>query len=107
MTIIFVKAWDGSVHELDADIGASLMEAAVQEGVPGIVGECGGAGACATCHIYVDSADFDRVGPPSDLEDDMLDFTMAERRQTSRLACQIELTRVLSGLKIEVPEVQQ
>ncbi|MFE5708429.1 (2Fe-2S)-binding protein [Rhodococcus sp. ACS1] len=104
-TIQFVTP-QGEAHTLEAEPGTSVMEIAVQDGVPGIVAECGGAGACATCHIYIDPEYADRVGPPGDLEDDMLDGTMAERRNTSRLACQIEFHHGLDGLRIEIAPEQ-
>lgn len=92
----------GETYVLDATPGSSVMEIAVQNGVPGIVAECGGAGACATCHVYVDPAQTDLVGPAEDLEDDMLDGTMTARKLNSRLACQIEFHDGLDGLRIEI-----
>lgn len=98
---------DGSVHVIEAVVGSSVMEAAVKEGVPGIVAECGGAAACATCHVYVDPAYLDVVGELDDLEDEMLEDAAAERRPTSRLSCQIVLGPELDGLAVEIPAVQQ
>ena len=65
---------DGAEHEIDADIGATVMETAVKNMVPGIEAECGGACACATCHVYVDDAWTKVVGKPEVMEQDMLDF---------------------------------
>ena len=93
---------DGEKLVLDGRTGSSLMEIAQQEGVCGIVAECGGAGACATCHVYVDPEQFDLVGEPGELEDDMLDEAYAERRPNSRLSCQIEWHDGLDGLRVEV-----
>lgn len=98
---------DGSVHVVDAGVGSSVMEAAVKEGVPGIVAECGGAAACATCHVYVDPAYTDVVGALDDLEDEMLEDAAAERRPTSRLSCQVVLRPELDGLTVEIPAVQR
>lgn len=97
---------DGETYDLEARAGSSVMEVAVQEGVPGIVAECGGAAACATCHVYVDTRFVELVGPPGDLEDDMLDGTMAERKHVSRLACQIEVEEKLDGLWVEIAPEQ-
>ncbi|WP_123026523.1 2Fe-2S iron-sulfur cluster-binding protein [Mycolicibacterium stellerae] len=91
----------GDVHAVEATPGQTVMEIAVQEGIPGILAECGGAATCATCHVYVDDGFAERVGPPGDLEDDMLD-EVDERRSTSRLACQIDFSESLDGLLVEV-----
>jgi 2Fe-2S ferredoxin len=103
--VIYVAA-DGSEHVVDAPVGGSVMSAAVQHGVPGIVGECGGNRSCATCHVWV-RADFVEVaGPPGDMEDDMLELGVSERRPSSRLGCQIELTDDHDGLTVDIPPVQ-
>ncbi|MFC4625167.1 2Fe-2S iron-sulfur cluster-binding protein [Daeguia caeni] len=103
--IIFVSA-DGSMRtEVDADNGASVMEAAIRNGVPGIDAECGGACACATCHVYVDEAWVDIVGHPESMEEDMLDFAF-DVRPNSRLSCQIRVKNELDGLVVQVPERQ-
>ncbi|AWM23990.1 2Fe-2S ferredoxin [Sinorhizobium fredii] len=81
------------------------MENAVRNSVPGIEAECGGACACATCHVYVDDDWMDRVGPPNDIEKDMLDFAY-DVRENSRLACQIRLSEAIDGLSVKVPERQ-
>ncbi|GCA49395.1 ferredoxin-6 [Sinorhizobium sp. KGO-5] len=81
------------------------MENAVRNSVPGIEAECGGACACATCHVYVDEEWKGRVGPPNDIEKDMLDFAY-DVRENSRLSCQIKLSEAIDGLKVEVPERQ-
>ncbi|MGE0850716.1 MAG: 2Fe-2S iron-sulfur cluster-binding protein [Hyphomicrobiaceae bacterium] len=79
---------DGSNQVVDADAGMTVMEAAKKNLVPGIEAECGGACACATCHVYVDDAWREKVGPPSEMEEDMLDFAF-DVRPGSRLSCQI------------------
>ena len=82
------------------------MEAAVIDGVPGIVAECGGAAACATCHVYVDPEFIGLVGPPQDFEDELLQGAMAERLPNSRLSCQIQVSDELEGLAVEIAPEQ-
>lgn len=97
------KLPDGGAVRATVDYGQSLMEAAQAHEVPGIVGECGGSLACATCHVFVDPAWVGKCGEIGDFEDAMLD--MADSRQeTSRLSCQIEAHPDLDGLVLEVPE---
>ena len=96
---------DGREITLDVPEGQSLMEAATQRGVPGIIGECGGSMSCATCHVVVDPAWSDRAGTPSAFEDDMLDITDASRQPTSRLSCQIKMTAALDGIVVSVPDL--
>jgi len=91
---------------IDAAGGVSLMLAAVRAQIPGILGECGGSLACATCHVYVDPAFAAGLPPVSAAEDEMLDATASERRATSRLSCQIVLTDALDGLVVTVPDAQ-
>lgn len=97
---------DGTETTLEGRDGDSVMDLAVKNGVKGIVAECGGACACATCHVYVDEAFADEVGEAGDLEDDMLDGAAAERRPTSRLSCQIKLRSELDGLKVTIAPEQ-
>ncbi|TQO20585.1 2Fe-2S ferredoxin [Rhodoglobus vestalii] len=97
---------DGTQTTLDARDGDSVMETAVKNGVKGIVAECGGACACATCHVYVDEAFTDAVGEPGDLEDDMLDGTAAERLPNSRLSCQLKMNPALNGLTVRIAPKQ-
>ena len=99
-------ASDGSPTTIDAGVGESVMTTAVQNGVAGIVGECGGNRSCATCHVWVREDFVALVGPPGDLEDDLLDLAVSERRPGSRLGCQIRLTQELDGLTVDVPPVQ-
>lgn len=103
--VIFV-APNGSRRTIDAAIGDSVMSTAVMNGVSGIIGECGGNLSCATCHVYVGEDFWGLVGPPKDLEDDMLDLGVSDRRATSRLSCQIKLTEALDGLTVSLPEEQ-
>ncbi|MFF3335301.1 2Fe-2S iron-sulfur cluster-binding protein [Streptomyces sp. NPDC002888] len=104
-TVIF-QLPDGTERKVTAASGTVLMQAAVSHGVAGIVAECGGNAACATCHVYVAAGQSDLAGPPNGVEDEMLDFTAAERRPTSRLSCQIQLSDALDGLVVHVPEEQ-
>ena len=96
---------DGSEQVVDTDTGLTLMESAKMNDVPGIEAECGGACACATCHVYVDHAWRDKTGTPSQMEEDMLDFAF-DVRESSRLSCQIKLTPELDGLVVRVPAKQ-
>tara|TARA_R110002020_G_scaffold36894_68_gene111175 strand:+ start:10632 stop:10955 length:324 start_codon:yes stop_codon:yes gene_type:complete len=91
---------------LDLKAGTNVMEGAVTHGIDGIVGECGGALMCATCHVYLSEADFARLPPRSEVEEEMLDSAAAERRATSRLSCQIKMTDELDGLVVEIPDSQ-
>jgi len=84
----------------------SIMSAAIDHDIPGIAAECGGACACATCHVYIDAADLDRLEPASLIEREMLDGVAAERRPESRLACQITMTERLDGLIVHIPDRQ-
>ena len=96
---------DGATYPVDAETGSTVMEAAIRNLVPGIEAECGGACACATCHVHVDENWTDVVGRPQPMEEDMLDFAF-DVRPTSRLSCQIKVTDELDGLIVRVPERQ-
>jgi 2Fe-2S ferredoxin len=98
---VTIKTPSGAVRTIDAAVGTTLMEAAVDNGIEGIVGECGGSCACATCHVKLTQEWYERVGPPGEMEINTLYFR-AHRRSTSRLSCQIVLSRSLSGLEAEV-----
>jgi 2Fe-2S ferredoxin len=97
---------DGTVHELAVETGQSLMQAALTAGVPGIDADCGGACACATCHVYVDAPWRNLVGACSAMESAMLDFAH-DPAEGSRLACQIAIHDGLSGLVVRLPESQK
>lgn len=100
-------AHDGARSEIDVPEGDNVMQGAVFNAVDGIVGECGGALACATCHCYIDEAWVDRVGGSgSQEESDMLGIAAGEINPNSRLGCQIALTQELDGLIIHMPESQ-
>lgn len=102
--ITFIQP-DGSAQVVEAQSGMTVMEAAKKNDVEGIEAECGGACACATCHVYVDEAWRETVGGPSEMEEDMLDFAF-EVQPTSRLSCQIKVTDALDGLVVRVPGKQ-
>jgi 2Fe-2S ferredoxin len=95
----------GVRHEIEAPVGITLMEAAVQNGVQGIVAMCGGACACATCHVYVDSAWLAKLEPREEMEEGMLECAW-QPRSNSRLSCQIQVTASLDGLEVTVPQQQ-
>src|SRR5437773_2136646 len=96
---------DGTVRTVDAEIGATVMETALRNDVPGILATCGGSCACATCHVYVEDEWFDRLGPLSLDELDMLD-TAHDRRENSRLSCQIQVTEEIDRLTVRTPPRQ-
>lgn len=105
MAKITYIAFDGTPYEVEAPIGSTVMENAVKHMVPGIEAECGGACACATCHVYVDDAWTEATGSPEPMEEDMLDFAY-DVRPNSRLSCQIKVKPELDGLVVRVPERQ-
>ncbi|MEZ5742609.1 MAG: 2Fe-2S iron-sulfur cluster-binding protein [Sphingomonadaceae bacterium] len=94
---------DGKRHEFsDVDDGTSLMELGKAKGVAGIMGDCGGGCACATCHVYVDGGWFEKVGEPDDIEFAMLDMVADVMKDTSRLGCQIKMSSDLDGIEVTV-----
>ena len=96
---------NGTARTVEAENGSTVMEAAIRNSVPGIEAECGGACACATCHVYVDEARTGVVGSPAPTEEDMLDFAF-DVRANSRLSCQIKVSDALDGLVVRTPERQ-
>ena len=105
MTQIKYIEHDGTEHEVQVRDGLSVMEGAIKNNVRGIDADCGGACACATCHVYVDPAWTDKVGPPSAMEESMLDFAEGVEAN-SRLSCQIRVSPALDGLTVRLPESQ-
>ena len=95
----------GTARTVEGEVGSTVMETAIRNNIPGIEAECGGACACATCHVYIDEAWREKVGGPSPMEEDMLDFGY-DVRPSSRLSCQIKVTEDLYGLAVTVPEKQ-
>ena len=96
---------DGTRREVEVPAGTTVMEAAIDNGVEGIVAECGGACSCATCHVYVDPQWAQQLPAPSAQEDGMLDCVL-DRRPNSRLSCQIMLKEELDGLVVRVADTQ-
>jgi len=103
---VIFKTADGERIAVEAPVGGTLMQAAVRNNIPGIEAECGGSCICATCHVYCDENDRAKVGNVSLQEDEMLEQTAAERRNTSRLSCQIKLTPTIDGAVFFLPETQ-
>ncbi len=103
-TIIYVDH-EGAERPIEAKNGETVMETAIKNSIPGIDADCGGACACATCHVYVDQTFMEKVGTPEEMEQSMLDF--AENvQENSRLSCQITISDDLDGLKVTTPESQ-
>jgi ferredoxin, 2Fe-2S len=96
---------NGTAHEVEIENGLSIMEGAVNNLVPGIDADCGGACACATCHVYVDNNWLAKTGSIGDMEETMLDFAEG-REENSRLSCQIKMSDELNGLVVKLPESQ-
>jgi 2Fe-2S ferredoxin len=96
---------EGNQTEITAENDISLMVSAINNGVDGIIAECGGACSCATCHVIVDPDWYGKLPEPQNLEKDMLEF-VAEPSDTSRLSCQIKVTDELDGLIVTVPSAQ-
>ncbi len=104
ITYIEANGQSTTVNLLD---GWSLMQGATANGIDGILGECGGSCACATCHCYVDEARLADLPPPAEGELQMLENVASERRSNSRLACQIKASAALEGLVVHLPETQE
>ena len=106
MPLVTYIEHNGTPHPVQVPNGESVMQGAVNNMLNGIVGECGGALACATCHCYVDDAWMSRVGPPSALEMEMLESAAADMKPSSRLSCQITVRDELDGLVVRLPASQ-
>jgi 2Fe-2S ferredoxin len=96
---------DGTERVVEAEPGMTVMEAAVKNSIPGIAAECGGACACATCHVYVEDGWMEKLPPMNELERDMLDFAF-DVKDNSRLSCQIKVSPALEGLVVRTPARQ-
>jgi len=103
-TVHFTDA-DGDVRDITGNVGDSVMETAVRNGVPGIVAECGGSLSCATCHVFVRDDDLAELPPMEDMEDEMLYGTAVDREENSRLSCQLKLCDG-QDLHVTTPETQ-
>ncbi|GAA5233276.1 2Fe-2S iron-sulfur cluster binding domain-containing protein [Verticiella sediminum] len=106
MPLIHYILKDGSTRTVQAKAGQTVMETAIRANVRGIDAECGGSCACATCHVYVEEAFFERLPPADDMEAEMLDEVAVDREDNSRLSCQIVVTDDLDGLTVRVPQRQ-
>jgi 2Fe-2S ferredoxin len=96
---------NGAEHVIEVKLGQSVMEGAINNSVPGIDADCGGACACATCHVHVDPSWFPRLKAPDALERSMIDFATGSD-ELSRMSCQIKMTEALDGLVVRLPESQ-
>lgn len=106
MPILNFRLLDGSVRSLEARNGDSVMQTAIRADLRGIAAECGGSCACATCHVIVDAGWLDRLPPPDEMENEMLDTVAAGREPGSRLSCQLVVSDALDGLPLDVPACQ-
>tara|TARA_Y100000748_G_scaffold83577_1_gene69073 strand:+ start:2505 stop:2825 length:321 start_codon:yes stop_codon:yes gene_type:complete len=97
--------FNGEEHEVDVQNGLTVMEGAIKNKIPGIDADCGGACACATCHVYVQKEWLSKLPSKEDTEEDMLDFAF-EVKENSRLSCQLTVTDELDGLIVDLPEKQ-
>jgi ferredoxin, 2Fe-2S len=97
---------NGTEHEANLPSGLTVIEGARRDDIPGIDADCGGACSCGTCHVYVDKAWTERVGPPGDNEKDMLEFSI-DPKSNSRLSCQIQVGPQLDGLIVRMPVSQR
>src|SRR5437868_15477917 len=96
----------GERHEVEVPVGQNLMIAAAGHGIEGIVGDCGGAMSCATCHVVVEASFASLLPAPDDTENQMLDFTAAPRQANSRLSCQIQMSDRLDGIAVRIADPQ-
>lgn len=104
-TINYIEP-SGERKIIDGEEGATVMHTALDHGVDGIVGECGGSAMCATCHVYVEQEWLEKLPAMGPTEDAMLASTSSTRQANSRLSCQITLTEDLDGLTVVIPETQ-
>jgi len=105
MALVYYVKHDGAKFEANVPSGNTVMEGAVNNGIDGILAECGGALSCATCHVYVDEAWVDKLESAEEMEQDMLEV-VTEPKDNSRLSCQIHLKDELDGLIVHLPESQ-
>lgn len=103
--ITYVNA-DGSQRVVDVAPGTSVMQAAVSNGIAGILGDCGGACQCATCHVYIAEPWQFMLPPLGDMEDAMLECASAVRDGTSRLGCEVVVTEMMEGMVVRLPDTQ-
>jgi 2Fe-2S ferredoxin len=106
MALITYIQHDGTEHEIDIPDGDSVMQGALNNGIDGIVGECGGALSCATCLCFVDPAWVDRIEPPSEMETQLLEFALNGDQPGARFSCQLHASDQLNGLIVRLPKSQ-
>lgn len=106
MVKVIFRSQSGEEQSVDAQAGDSIMQTAVSHGIMGILGECGGSLACATCHVYVDEVWLDKLDPRAELEDIMLEGAASPPQKNSRLSCQLVLTNELDGIVVTLPDTQ-
>ena len=102
MTVVTFIEFDGTEHQVDAEVGASIMETAMKHNVPGIDADCGGAAVCGTCHCFIDAGDLTAIEPQ---EESMLGLR-PDREDSSRLGCQVRVTQDMGDLTVRLPEFQ-
>lgn len=105
MTKLTFIAFDGTNHDVEADAGISVMEAARNQDIPGIEAECGGACSCATCHVIIEQNWLAITGPATGIEHDLLGMT-EDFQEGSRLSCQIDITDAMDGMIVHIPKSQ-
>ncbi|MEP4148612.1 MAG: 2Fe-2S iron-sulfur cluster-binding protein [Halioglobus sp.] len=105
MPKITLVEFNGTDHTIDAEVGKSLMLNAIDNAVPGIDADCGGACACGTCHVFLEQQWLETAGETNPLEDSMLSMR-PDREEVSRLSCQIEITDAMDGMIVRMPEYQ-
>jgi 2Fe-2S ferredoxin len=106
MPIVNYIESNGKRHSIDLPLGATIMEGAVQNGIPGIIAECGGSCMCATCHVYVDDQFLELLPEMEEEENEMLEGAAATRTVNSRLGCQVRISKKLDGLLVQIPDEQ-
>ncbi len=104
VTVKFIQP-DGVEKIVEVEEGTNLMTAALENGVDGILGDCGGACSCATCHCYIDDEFFPKIPPAEDIEQSMIEFA-SEPKENSRLGCQVQVTEDVSGIVVRMPDSQ-
>lgn len=106
MPLVIYREINGDEYRVEVPLGATIMEGSVQNDIPGILAECGGSCMCATCHVYIDETFLELLPEPEEEENEMLEGVAAERKDTSRLGCQVRITRKLEGMIVNLPERQ-
>jgi 2Fe-2S ferredoxin len=105
MPIVTFIRFDGETQQERGDLGQSVMQVAVNAGIPGVIADCGGLATCATCHVHIDAAWLEKLPPPSRDEAEMILCTV-DPDERSRLSCQVRLTEELDGIVVHLPETQ-